>query len=129
GFGALRAFLKGEESAESILQSFGFNPDEFQKVIQIMNSTKEALSRVWESFKVGKGYVEGFFAILRGDQGEGIDILKAIGLDGGQIQAVKDAVAGVKTTFSTFLSGIREMATERAGGIVDAFKAITAGAI
>ncbi|RAZ73633.1 peptidoglycan DD-metalloendopeptidase family protein [Planococcus halotolerans] len=101
-FGALRDFLKGDESAESILSSFGVNPEEFSDTIQMANIMKEALSKVWDSFKDGKTYVDAVFALFKNEDGTAISLLHQMGLKPEEIQPIMDAVHEVQAVFEDF---------------------------
>lgn len=120
-------FLKGNESAEDMLSSFGLNPDDFQKVITAMNTMKEALSKVWDSFKTGKAYVEAVFALFKNQDGTAIQLLHKLGLNPEQIQKIMDGVDAVKSVFTDFLTGIRSEIDTRSAGIMAGFKSITDG--
>lgn len=101
-FGALRDFLKGDESAKSILSSFGLNPENFTDTIQMANIMKEALSKVWDSFKDGKTYVDAVFALFRNEDGTAIKLLNQMGLEPEEIQPIMDAVHEVQAVFEDF---------------------------
>ena len=64
----------------------------------------------WESVKIFSQNVktafEGIFAIFRGDEGGGIDILQSLGLSEGQIGLITGAIDRIKSAFQTMKDGI-----------------------
>lgn len=101
GFGALKDFLSGDESAESILQSYGLNPDEWQFAIQAAKTMQEALSKIWKEVQIGKDKVLAVFALFKNEDGTAISILHRLGMKPEQIQQVMDKVQAIQDEFAS----------------------------
>ncbi|MDQ0427672.1 murein DD-endopeptidase MepM/ murein hydrolase activator NlpD [Planomicrobium stackebrandtii] len=101
---AFGSFIRGDESSEDILSSYGLDPDNFKGVLDAMNLIPHALSRIRSGFTTVGDVAKALFALFRNQDGTAIELLAGLGLDPPQIQAVMNAVDNVKNAFTGFLS-------------------------
>ena len=105
---AFGAFIRGDESAEDVLMSYGLDPKEFQGVIDALNLIPHALSRIRSGFEAAGQVIKAVWALFKNDDGTAISILSSLGLDKDQMFKVMGAVDAVKSAFKGVVSFISD---------------------
>lgn len=115
---AFGAFLKGDESAEDVLMSYGLDPKEFQGVIDALNLIPHALSKIRTGFSAVGDIAKAVWALFTNQDGTAISILSQLGLEPEQISKVMGAVDAVKAGFESML-GFLSSAFDNLGTLWD----------